>query len=60
MTINRRDFFVRGAAAIAAGALLGNRLPAASQTPFTKRNYLHVVEGTLGSDFGAGLFAKKA
>ena len=26
----------------------------------TKRNYLHVVEGTLGSDLGAGLFTKRA
>jgi hypothetical protein len=26
----------------------------------TKRNYLHVQEGTLGSDIGAGLFTKKA
>jgi len=25
----------------------------------TKRNYLHVQEGTLGSDLGAGLFTKK-
>jgi hypothetical protein len=26
----------------------------------TKRNYLHVKEGTPGSDIGAGLFTKKA
>jgi hypothetical protein len=26
----------------------------------TKRNYLHVQEGTSGSDIGAGLFTKKA
>ena len=26
----------------------------------TKRNYLHVLEGALGSDLGAGLFVKKA
>jgi hypothetical protein len=25
-----------------------------------KRNYLHVLEGTLGGDLGAGLFMKKA
>jgi hypothetical protein len=25
-----------------------------------KRNYLHLVEGTLGSDLSAGLFTKKA
>jgi hypothetical protein len=34
--------------------------PVQIETDQAKRNYLHPVEGTLGSDVGAGLFTKRA
>jgi hypothetical protein len=45
MTINRRDFFVRGASAIAAGALMGNQLSADGQTPAAETLYINASGG---------------
>jgi hypothetical protein len=52
MTINRRNFLVRGASAIAAGSLLGNELleQATSKTPDAETLYIDVS----GTDTNAG------
>ena len=52
------DNQVKGPALLASSKLTDK--PGQNELDQTKRKYLHVVEGTLGSDLGAGLFTKRA